>query len=244
MNRFTDQAIILNARPHGEAGAIVSVLTAGYGRRSAYVNGAQSSTRLRSMLQSGQCVTIEWTSRTEGQLGRFEIEPEKDIAGMLLDEPKKITAIQSLTSLADMFLPEGEKHPALYEGTRAFVDFLCRDEWMVAYIYWELAFLKELGYGIDLSKCVVTGGTDNLTHVSPKTGRAVCAPEAAPYAGKLLAIPSFMQGQGLADDDISTGLRLTGYFLIHRLLTQSSYQTLPEARINLENTFDLTKMDA
>ncbi len=129
-----------------------------------------------------------------------------------------------------MFLPDREAHKALFYGTDVVLSLINGDEWMPAYIMWEVAFLKELGYGIDLSKCAVTGVTDGLTHISPKTGRAVCAAEAEPYKSKLLEIPSFMTGQGWQDGDDEKGLKLTGYFLIHRLLQHSSYHELPDAR--------------
>lgn len=243
MNMFQDQAIILNVRPYGDGGAIVSVLTEKYGRVNGYVNAAQSSKRLRSALQPGNLVMADWQSKTEGQLGRFTIDLEQDFAGKILNDAKALTAIQSVVSLLSMFVPEREPCSALYSGTLGLMQLMVGDDhWMAALIMWEMAFLRELGFGIDISQCAVTGQTNNLTHVSPKSGRAVCAEEAAPYAHKLLAIPQFMQGESMADDDIYTGLRLTGYFLIHRLLQQSSFETLPDARFALENMVKPTKI--
>lgn len=242
MNNFSDQAIILSTRPHGEGGAVVSVLTENHGRWNGYVNGAQSSKRLRALLQCGQQVSVDWQTKSEGQLGRFDIESEADITARIIDDPKALTAVQSLCALIDRFLPERELHPALFHGTNAFLDIIGTAEWQPMYIVWEMAFLKELGYGIDLSKCAVTGVTDNLTHVSPKSGRAVCAAEAEPYKHKLLPIPNFLIWREFEDDDMAKGLALTSYFLIHRLLQQSSYQTLPEARMSLENMFNTANM--
>jgi DNA repair protein RecO (recombination protein O) len=73
--------------------------------------------------------------------------------------------------------------------------------------------------------------------VSPKTGRAVCAKEAKPYESKLLEIPSFMTNKDFENNDIEKGLKLTGYFLVHRLLQYSTFHTLPQARIQLENFY-------
>ena len=235
MNEFQDQAIILSLRAHGESGAVLSVLTENHGRVNAYINGARSSSRLRALLQQGNLVTVDWQSKSDGQLGRFDVESEKEYAPLIMHDVTALTSLQSACALMSMFLPERENHTALFHGTQALCDLLPSDNRDVAYIMWEIAFLKELGYGIDLSKCAVTGGTENLTHVSPKTGRAVCAAEAEPYKHKMLPIPQFMQGKPLADDDVYNGLRLSGYFLIHRLLQHSSYQSLPDARLQLEN---------
>ena len=244
MNEFQDQGIILNVRSHGEGGAVISVLTEHYGRCNGYVNGAQSSKRLRSALQQGNLVQVDWQAKLDGQLGRFDIEAEADYASRVLDDANALCAIQSICALLGMFLPERETHTSLFHGTQAILTMMAAggDTWPPAYVMWEMAFLKELGYGIDLSQCAVTGTGENLTHVSPKSGRAVCAEQAAPHISKLLPIPQFLQGGGMHENDVYIGLRLTGYFLIHRLLQHSSFQTLPDARIALENAFNLSNI--
>ena len=81
----------------------------------------------------------------------------------------------------------------------------------------------------------VTGASGNLTHVSPKTGRAVSASAAAPYAERLLPLPRFLRaGQkgGVSREDVLNGLGLTGHFLELRLLGPQDL-TLPEARRQL-----------
>lgn len=238
MQQFSDQGIILSVRAHGEGGAVVHVLSENNGKCGGYVNGAQSSGRLRSVLQQGNIISFDWQSKTDGQLGRFDLELERDISVTIMDNARGLLAVQSICGLLDMFLPDREEHPALFHGTYAFLDILKTDQWPPAYVMWEMAFLKELGYGVDMTKCAVTGVTDNLTHISPKSGRAVCEAEAAPYANKLLEIPQFLQGKGFADNDVAKGMKLTGYFLMHRLLQHSSFQELPSARGRLENSMD------
>lgn len=237
MNHFSDQGIILSVRPHGEGGAVVHVLTEAHGKSGGYVNGAQSSAKLRSILQVGNQVEVNWMSKNEGQLGRFDLDLLHEITTAIFDNPRAINAIQSACGLLDMFLPEQEASPALYHGTLALLNTMKSEEWPAVYILWEVAFLKEMGYGIDLSQCAVSGTTDNLTHVSPKTGRAVCLEHARPYAEKLIEIPQFLQGGDMRDNDIEKGLKMTGYFLIHRLLQHSTYHTLPEAREMLVRGF-------
>jgi DNA repair protein RecO (recombination protein O) len=238
MNHFSGQGIILSVRPHGENGAVVHVLSDEHGKCGGYVNGAQASNRLKSTLQQGNIVSFDWSSKTDGQLGRFEVELDTDIAGMIFHDAKALLAAQSACGLIDMFLPERENHVGLFHGTQAVLQLLKTDQWPPAYILWEIAFLKEMGYGIDLSQCAVCGTTEGLTHISPKTGRAVCGEDGKPYADKLLPIPSFMRGAGLEPGDIALGLCLNDYFLTNRLLQYSSYQSLPDARVRLQNAMD------
>ena len=62
--------------------------------------------------------------------------------------------------------------------------------WGAAMVRFELLLLAELGFGLDLDRCAVSGANDDLVAVSPRSGRAVSAAEAEPYAGKLLALPA------------------------------------------------------
>jgi DNA repair protein RecO (recombination protein O) len=238
MNHFSDQGIIISVRGHGESGGVVQVLSENHGKCGGYANGAQSSGRLRSALQQGNHVTFDWQSKSEGQLGRFDLELDRDITVSIMDDSRALMAVQSACGLIDMFVPDRENYESLYHGTSAFMDIVKTDSWPAIYITWEMAFLREMGYGIDISKCTVTGATENLTHISPKSGRAVCEAEAKPYAHKLLEIPKFLQGQGIEQGDIAKGLKMTGYFMMHRLLQHSTYHKLPDCRSQLEQAFE------
>ena len=88
---------------------------------------------------------------------------------------------------------------------------------------YEVLLLAELGFGLDLDRCAVTGRNDDLVAVSPKSGRAVSAAEAEPYAGRLLPLPAFVREGGRASwAEIAQGLDLTGHFLLRDVLTDRS----------------------
>ena len=57
------------------------------------------------------------------------------------------------------------------------------------YLKWQLAFLRALGYELDLRACGGCGARENLTHLSRRTGRAVCATCAAPYESQTFELP-------------------------------------------------------
>ncbi|NCU21649.1 DNA repair protein RecO, partial [Candidatus Falkowbacteria bacterium] len=98
----------------------------------------------------------------------------------------------------------------------------------------ELLLLEELGYGLDLTRCAVTGSRDDLAHVSPRTGRAVSRAGAGDWASRLLPLPECLLGQGPASPaDLAAGLITTGYFLEHRLAPDLGDRPLPAARARL-----------
>ena len=97
-------------------------------------------------------------------------------------------------------------------------------------ILWETVLLADLGFGLDLSICAVTGATEGLAYVSPKTGRAVTAEGAGIWSDRLLRLPPFMTGgSDSSPEDWRDALRLTGHFLA-RDLFGGRHRPLPMAR--------------
>jgi DNA repair protein RecO (recombination protein O) len=229
--QWSDEAIILSVRPHGETSAVAELFTRGHGRHLGLVQGGRSR-RLRPVLQPGNEVEATWKARLSEHLGQLTVEPVRSHAATTLDRP---LALMGLSSLAAMlrFLPERDPHPALYEVTLFVLTYLDEDAvWPAVYARWELALLAELGFALDLSKCAQTGATENLVYVSPRSGRAVSAEAGAPYHDKLLRLPPFLRGTGatrLGQADISDALALTGSFLETRV-AEARNERLPDAR--------------
>src|SRR4030095_10396090 len=99
--------------------------------------------------------------------------------------------------------------------------------WGAALVRYELLLLAELGFGLDLERCAVSGANDDLVAVSPRSGRAVSAAEAEPYAGKLLPLPRFVTEGGAATwPEILDGMTLSGNFLLRDIIT---YRSTPRA---------------
>ncbi|MCK4946627.1 MAG: DNA repair protein RecO [Alphaproteobacteria bacterium] len=233
MLEWQDNGIILSVRGHGETGGIASILTCNHGRAMGYVYGA-TSTKKRGVLEPGNLVSVHWKAKSHDQLGTFTLELEKSLAAEVMENPIKLTAMQSACALADKTLPEREKHTSVYEGTKALMASFGTDIWTPTYIYWELGLLREIGFALNLSKCVVTSTTENLIYVSPKSGCAVSGEAGEIYKEKLLSLPPFLRGEeGFEDGDILDGLKLTGHFLLHRVFSQSN-SNLPEPRLRLE----------
>jgi DNA repair protein RecO (recombination protein O) len=183
---WMDQGLVLSVRRHGESSAVVTLLTAHHGRHAGLVRGGQSR-RLRGVLQPGNQVTATWRARLEEHLGSFVLELDRSLAAPLLPFADRLAALGSLCALVDTGLPERENHPALFENTAAMITALDSedDSWRPYYVQWELDFLRELGFGLDLSRCVATGGIDDLVYVSPKSGGAVSSAAGVPYRDRL-----------------------------------------------------------
>ena len=128
--------------------------------------------------------------------------------------------------------PNAKRISPLYQRTESLLDLLGEPGlWPLAYLRWEMALLEDMGFGLDLTACAVTGANDQLIYVSPRTARAVSASGAGEWADRLLPLPAVMLGQGDATDaEICTALGTTGYFLQNRLATTLGERPLPNAR--------------
>jgi DNA repair protein RecO (recombination protein O) len=233
--RFTTLAIVCALRNHGEHGAIVRLMTPEHGLVAAYVRGARGR-RMRPVLIAGNVVEAQLSARTETQLPQAAVELVHS-RGPLLSEPLPAAAIEWATVLTATALPEGQPYPALHLALEGLLDAIeaapSASGWGAALVRYELLLLSELGFGLDLERCAITGSNDNLVAVSPKSGRAVSAAEAEPYAGRLLPLPAFAREGGRAGwKEIAEGLDLTGHFLARDLLTDRS-RPLIEARSRL-----------
>lgn len=237
MEIWQDQGIVLAARSHGENGAVVSLLTEGRGRHAGYIRGVHS-TKMRGTLEAGNLVDANWQSRVDGQLGTFTLELQKNGAAQFMQDPLKLGALQSACALCDAALPEREGHPGLFHGLLALMEALDGDVWAQAYVMWEIAFLKELGFSLDLMKCAGGGDAHDLMYVSPKTGRAVSRAAGQIYKERLLLLPEFLKKNGREEglDDIIIGLKLTGYFL-ERWAFAHHTVGVPDARLRFEARF-------
>jgi DNA repair protein RecO (recombination protein O) len=219
--RFETKAIVCAFRVHGEHGAVVRLMTPEHGLTAAYVRGARGR-RMRPVLMAGNVVQAQLSARTETQLPQASVELIHS-RGPLLSEPLPAAAIEWATVLTATALPEGQPYPRLYQALEGLLDAIeaapSAVGWGTGLVRFELLLLAEMGFGLDLDRCAVTGSNDNLVAVSPKSGRAVSAAEAELYARKLLPLPPFLREGGKAPwPEIVQGLELTGHFLFRDIL--------------------------
>jgi DNA repair protein RecO (recombination protein O) len=208
---FTDEGILISAKPLGEANAVAEILTAAHGRHLGLVRGGRSR-RLRPLLQPGNLLSLSWRARLADHLGGFAVELIDPLAARVLDDQAALYAIGSLTSLVKL-LPERDPHPELYHGA--------------------LQVLRALDDG-DLGACAATGVETDLAFVSPRSGRAVSRHAGEAYGDRLLKLPAFLveDKTDATPQDVILGLTLTGHFLERHVLAPHG-QSLPRSRERL-----------
>jgi DNA repair protein RecO (recombination protein O) len=233
--RIDTPAIVCALRIHGEHGAVVRLMTPDHGLQGAYVRGAKGR-RMRPLLIPANVVQASLAARSDGQLPQATLELVHSRAP-LMAEPLPAAAIEWLAALTATALPEGQPYPRLFAALEAVLATIeaapAASRWGAVLVRFELLLLAELGFGLDLESCALSGAKDGLVAVSPRSGRAVSAGQAEPYSGRLLPLPAFLVEEAPAGwADIADGLTLTGHFLARDVLTGRA-APLADARARL-----------
>ena len=228
---WTDTGIVLGVRRHGEANAILELMTRQHGRHLGLVRGGAGS-RLKPVLQPGNTLLATWRARLDEHLGHFTVEGVDLRAASFLPLAHAVYGVTHLAGLARL-LPERDPHEAVFEALEGALGELGDAAAAGALAArFELQLLAELGFGLDLSSCAATGELGDLVFVSPKSGRAVSRAAGEPWRERLLALPAFLTDEDAAapsPDDLTAGFALTGFFL-GRHVYEPRGEPLPHAR--------------
>jgi DNA repair protein RecO (recombination protein O) len=228
--QWTDEGIVLGVKRHGETSVILELMTHERGRHLGLVRGG-TGTRLRGVLQPGNSLRATWRARLDDHLGNYAVEGTNLRAAGFLNSAHAVHGVTHIAALCRL-LAEREPHARIHGGLEAILDAL-DDRAAVAPMIarFELDFLAELGFGLDLSSCVATGETADLIYVSPRSGRAVSRTAGEAYRDKLMRLPAFLR----TDDeppsaaDLADAFVLTGFFLERHAFAPRGLP-LPEAR--------------
>lgn len=229
MIHWRDEALILSYKRHGESHALLEILTKAHGRHKGIVQGGGSRKHAPN-LQPGLVVSAEYSARLEEHLGTFKIEPAGSYVVGLMNDPVRLLAFQSIIAMIQFSMEERDPHPRLYQETLA---WLQDENYMHHYLRWEIVLLSEAGFELDLETCAVSGVSENLLYISPKTGRAVSAQAAGEWADRLLPYSPAFQSENCTLEEIRSALEVTEFFLNGWLAKMIGKAKLPEIRERL-----------
>jgi DNA repair protein RecO (recombination protein O) len=213
---WTDEGIVLGTRRHGEANAILEVMTRAHGRHLGLVRGG-AGTRMRPVLQPGNVVRVTWRARLDEHLGHYVVEGLRLRAGELMISAHAAYGVTHLAALCRL-LPERDPHELVHDTLADILDHFGDRTFAAALVArFELQMLAEFGFGLDLDQCAATGVTADLIYVSPKSGRAVSRVAGEPWQDRMLRLPAFLRGDQDANEptggELGDAFALTGFFL-------------------------------
>nr|WP_254454955.1 DNA repair protein RecO [Acetobacter estunensis] len=232
-------ALVLSSTLFSETDALVHLFAPAQGVVHGLVKGG-GSRRSAGIWQMGNLVQVTCRMRSEGQLGLVSGELAAANAARAMNFRASLACLASVCAVTDAALPEAEPYPGLCQDTAGFLSMLGTEgeagqgAEIATLVGWEVILLRDLGFALDLSCCAVTGETEDLVYVSPRTGRAVSRAGAGKWASRLLPLPHFLLDPSVngTPQDWDDGLRLTGHFLM-RDVFGPVHCPLPSARVRL-----------
>ena len=229
---WDDEGLILSSINYSETSIILKVFTRNHGVQKGFVRGAKSKKK-SNIYEAGNLVSISFKSRTEDMLGIFLVDLMKPSPLLYLNDPKRFSCIISVINLLEFSLLESEPETELYFYSKNLINkiFSYEEGWIEEYIRWEVFLLKKIGFGLELSKCILSNKKTNLSYVSPKSGCAVNKEAGKPWEKKLLELPKFLISDNKANrSELRKGFKITTYFLTK--FANSIDKILPFTRSN------------
>ncbi|MDF3047473.1 MAG: hypothetical protein K0R73_591 [Candidatus Midichloriaceae bacterium] len=234
------QAIILKNNKFQESSSIVECFT----REHGVLKGFIRSSKVSQAINDGSLVHIDLRARLESHLGTLKVEIIKNYLAHIGFDRLKIKLLKCILDMSTKLLRERDPHARLYDNMISFLDKLCNEpaiiEILKSYALLEVKFMEEAGYGLDLSKCVVTNTTEDLFYISPKSGCAVSREAGKPYDDKLFKMPQFYlkdevsYAQESDYKSVIEALNLNEFFLWKHVFEPNNLK-MPEGRDELVN---------
>lgn len=212
--KLQGRGVIIGKRLLEENSAIITL----FSKESGIYSGVVSKLKAKSgidIYQVGNLVDFSWNARLASHIGTLRCELVSSYASKLMYDKHKLYSLNSVLSIIGSSLKPHDKHSNLFDQLIIYMDRLVVVGFsFLDYIKMELSILAEAGYGLDISKCCSSGVVEDLIYVSPKSGRAVSRAEGAPYATKLLPLPSFLTSESEPENEqeVRVAFDLTGYF--------------------------------
>ena len=210
--KINDLGFFLGNKKYGENSMIVYIFSKNNGLIKSF---SKYSKKKRLSLRVLDEVNFTWQSKQKDSLGYINFDLEASIK-------QNDTFINSLikssaSELCIKFLPLWQQNFEIYNDLLRLIDSLDTKIELIIfnYVWWEIFFLKNTGYGINLEKCSVSGSKENLYYLSPNSGNSVIYSVGYKYRNKLFKLPYCLKEKAVSNDfvDYVDALKITTYFL-------------------------------
>jgi DNA repair protein RecO (recombination protein O) len=210
--KVNDLGFFLGNKKYGENSMIVYILSKNNGLIKSF---SKYSKKKRLSFRILDEVNFTWQSKQKDSLGYINFDLEASIK-------QNDTFINSLikssaSELCIKFLPLWQQNFEIYDDLLKLIDSLDTKIELIIfnYVWWEIFFLKNTGYGINLEKCSVSGSKENLYYLSPNSGNSVIYSVGHKYRNKLFKLPNCLKEKAVSNNfvDYVEALKITTYFL-------------------------------
>ncbi|MDB4845868.1 DNA repair protein RecO [Candidatus Pelagibacter sp.] len=222
---WSDAGYILSNNRYNENSSIVEFFTQYHGRSSGIIFGATSK-KIKSYLQIGNKLHLDYNFKNESRLGYFKVEIITAHTPLYFDNYKKLSCIVSAMNLIKLFTAESQENYKIYNLIEDFFNILNSKDWIKEYIFWELKLLKLIGYHLELSKIATKEISNNQISYYAKSS----------FEKKI--IPNFLinlKEKKINNASLLSGLKLVGDYMEKTILKPNDIN-YPNTRIHFINS--------
>ena len=212
--KWIDTGFLISKNKYNENSVIAEIFTLNNGKTTGIIFGA-SSKKIKSYLEIGNLLHVNYSSKSPEKIGSFKIEISKVNTAYFFENKIKLHCILSTMNLIKILTVENQSNKNLYNLINNFFENIKLDKWLKEYILWELQFYKVLGYNLNLKDLVQKeeqNGTTNYFVISNNEKKN---------------IPSFLvnektQDQDINKDDLFNAIKILNNFLEKSILRPSN----------------------
>jgi DNA repair protein RecO (recombination protein O) len=232
--KIFDEGIIISKANYSQTSVILHIFSFKYGIVAGLCKGIKSS-KQKYLLELGNIVDFEKIARIEEQLGFLNLEFKESHLSEIFYHNKKLLTLLSIVGMIKEFLIEKEVQEELYLATKNLIVVLQKEDFMYYYLQWEVMLLDVVGFGLDMTKCCVSGSKE-IFYLSPKSGKSVCKEVGNLYEDKLFVIPNLWIHKDFNranEKDLKLGFSITNYFFNKFAIEYN--KKIPEIRNKIAN---------
>ena len=222
---WDDTGFLLSTIRYNENSIIAEIFTKNHGKVSGIIFGGTSK-KIKNYLQVGNQLYLNYNSKSENRIGYFKVEIQHAFSPFYFDNPQKLSCITLAMNLIKLLTAEFQSNQKIYNLINEFYSIIANEYWLKEYIFWELKFLKTIGYDLVLEDIVKKKviGEEVFYTVESSTDKKV--------------VPSFLMNKNEHDVDFKTllnGLKLVSDFLDKTILKPNNLN-YPISRVYFLNS--------
>lgn len=176
MERFTDEALVLSCVDYGEADRLVTLLTKGHGRLTAFAAGARKSKRrFAGALEAGTWLRAQLVERRGDTLRLDGVDVLRSFH-KLRDDLSRIARALYCLELCRELTRDQEPHEALFDALKDYLALLDdKQAGPTSLLKFELDALQHTGFMPRFAPCALCGGdAGQRPRFDPEHGGVVC----------------------------------------------------------------------
>ena len=148
---WDDTGYLISKNKYNENSLISEVFTKNHGKISGIIFGGTSK-KIKNYLQIGNELHLNYSSKSDDSFGYFKVEILKVNTPIFFSQKRSMYCINAALNLVKLLTVENQENISIYELLHKLFSILQKENWYISYVFWELDFLRLIGFDLDIQK--------------------------------------------------------------------------------------------